>query len=83
MKLTPIERQIYELVRKRSRTVDDIIAQIWWIHPQDAPQRNNIKAHIWSINRKLRGERIRSSDWGGSPRTGEREGLYHLHQTVL
>lgn len=59
---TPVERKIYELVVTRPRTTTELIAAIWWIHPQDAPQRNNIKAHVWHMNQKLkaRGERIKS-----------------------
>ncbi len=51
--MTPIERQIYEMVRKRPRTATELIAAIWWVHPQDAPQRANIKAHVWHLNREL------------------------------
>lgn len=60
--MTPIEKQIYELVSKRPRTATELIAQIWWIHPQDAPRRSNIKAHVWHLNQSLknRGEMIRS-----------------------
>lgn len=60
VKLSPIERQIYEAVAKRPRTTSELMELIWWMHPQDAPQRNNIKAHVWRLNQKLRGERIAS-----------------------
>lgn len=61
--MTPIEQQIYELVRKRPRTATELMAAIWWIHPQDAPQRANIKAHVWHLNRTLKpkGEIIRAT----------------------
>ena len=74
MKLTPIEQQIYELVRKRPRTTQELIAQIWWIHPQDAPDPSNIKAHVWHLNQalKTRGERIASQGFRGNQfRAGE------------
>lgn len=60
MKLTPIPQKIYDLVRKRPRTKTELIEQIWWVHPQDAPMPSVIKAHIWHANRVLkpRGEKI-------------------------
>ncbi len=66
MKLSPIEQQIYDLVRIRPRTRSELMALIWWIHPQDAPHPSNIKAHVWRINRKIRrwGETIHSTRGG-------------------
>jgi hypothetical protein len=63
MNLTPIPQQIYDLVRRRPRTKTELIAAIWWIHPQDAPDPSTIKAHIWHANQTLRnrGEAIRST----------------------
>ena len=60
--MTPIERQIYDLVRRRPRTASELMALVWQLHPQDAPDRSNIKSHVWHMNRELRarGEMIRS-----------------------
>lgn len=76
MKLTPIPQQIYDLVRVRPRTVDELIAAIWWIHPQDAPRRSTIKAHVWHANQRLKpfNQRI-VGDWGGAR---ERVAYYRL-----
>jgi hypothetical protein len=71
-----ISQQIYDLVRRRPRTADELLALIWQIHPQDAPDRSAIKAHVWHLNRRLQGERIRG-EWGGAT-DGNREGLYRL-----
>jgi hypothetical protein len=76
MELTPIPRKIYELVKRRPRTVSELIAEIWWIHPQDAPQRSAIKAHVWHANQRLKGERI-VGEWGGD-HTSPSEGLYRI-----
>lgn len=74
MRLTPTQQQIYDLVRRRPRTADEIISALWWVHPQDAPKRSCIKAHVWHLNQRLKahGERV-CGDWGGGPR---REALY-------
>lgn len=61
--LSPIPQQIYDLVRRRPRTASELLAEIWWVHPQDAPHRSAIKAHIWHANRVLatRGEKIQAT----------------------
>jgi|HubBroStandDraft_2_1064218.scaffolds.fasta_scaffold618831_1 hypothetical protein len=74
--LTPIGQQIYDLVKRRPRTADELLALIWQIHPQDAPRRSAIKAHVWHINRRLKGYRIKG-EWGGNSRV-QRDGLYRL-----
>lgn len=72
MPMTPIPQRIYDLVKRRPRTCSELIAAIWWIHPQDAPDRSAIKAHVWQANRALRstGQRI-TADRGGSHDRGE------------
>jgi integrase len=59
----PVPQQIYDLVKRRPRTARELIAEIWWIHPQDAPKLRSIKAHIHLLNRRLRGrgEQIKST----------------------
>lgn len=69
-----IREQIYELVKKRPRTASEIIAAIWWVHPQDAPDRSAIKAHVWLLNQQLNGERV-VGEWGGM---AGRESVYRL-----
>jgi hypothetical protein len=54
------------LVKRRPRTVAELHAAVWWVHPQDAPKRNAIKAHIWLLNRELVGERV-VGEWLGAP----------------
>lgn len=76
--LPPLKQKIYDLIRKRPRTVREIMDSIWWIHPQDAPQRDCIKAHIWQINRKLIGERIVGEKGGTYDGTRKDWGTYRL-----
>lgn len=81
--LTPIPQQIYDLVRRRPRSPAELIAAIWWAHPQDAPAPSAIKAHIWHANQVLRqrGERIVGS-WGGAY-DGHRDSRYRLVKSPI
>ena len=65
-----MQRQIYELVKKRPRTVDELMAALYWLHPADAPDRTVIKAQVWHINRRLTDGRIVGS------RGRQGDGLY-------
>ena len=77
--LTPTQQTIYEMVRERPRSPQDLMDAIYWIHPQDAPKRSCLKAHVWHLNRriKLLGEVVRGS-WGGSREN--RDSLYQLRK---
>jgi hypothetical protein len=48
--LTLTQRRIYDLVSRRPRTVDEIIAELWGVDPHDVPRRSAVKAHIWLAN---------------------------------
>lgn len=78
MRLPPIPRQIYEAVARRPRSTSELIALVWWLHPQDAPHKSTIKAHVWRINRAIRdrGERI-IGEWGGD-HTTRSDSVYRL-----
>ena len=52
--LTPLQAKIYDLVRKRPRTCSELIRGIWYLYPQDAPNKDVIKQHISAMNKRLR-----------------------------
>jgi hypothetical protein len=70
IRLTRTQQLIFDAVRRRPRTVSELINLVWWIHPQDAPQRSTIKAHVWHLNRRLRphGLAVRSARGGNHQR---------------
>lgn len=74
MKLSPIECRIYTLVRRAgpdgvgghdlfSMVYDEMSAYAPWAHL--SRQRNTLKAHVYQINQKLKGERIVGSKCAG------------------
>jgi len=53
MKLTNKTQAIYDAVKRRPRTVSELVEIIWWPHPQDG-KRETVKAHVWHLNQRLR-----------------------------
>ena len=75
-RLTPVQQQIYDLVRRGPKTATELMGFIYWMHPAEAPHRSTIKANVWHMNQRLRarGECIRAE------RGRHRETPYELHR---
>jgi len=61
LRLTRTQQQIYDLVRRRPRTTDQLHWLLWQLYAAaDTPQRACVKAHVYWLNCKLCycGERV-------------------------
>jgi len=64
MKLTEKTQLIFDAVKRRPRTVKELIEIIWWPHPQDG-NPDTVKAHVWHLNQRLRSAGLKVRALGG------------------
>lgn len=70
-KLPRIKQKIYDCLKRRPSTRDEIIAYVWQDHPQDAPTNiQTIANHISQLRVILAGFAIILCSQGGSHRRG-------------
>lgn len=73
--LTPIEREIYDLLRKRPRRSDQIRDHVWQLRPNGPPSFHSLYTHVWRLRKKLKARGIVLKIYRGT-RTRE---LWSLH----
>lgn len=66
MRLTPLKMRIYRAVKRAGSDGIDLTSVMGSERSRDC-----IKAHVWQINRRLRGERIVGTRGGQRDITGE------------
>jgi hypothetical protein len=76
--VTKTQELIYQLVKRRPRTTAQLMDLIYWMHPQDAPHKDVIKAQVWHLNQVLKQTNQRVCGVRSANQYVQADTVYHL-----